>query len=158
LCGGRNGNLLLAERGESSVGKNWISTFIKRRPEIKTKFNRKYDYNRAQCEDPVIIKEWFSLVHTVIAKYGIAENNIYNFDAAGFLMGVIAIAKVVISSETRSRPKTAQLGKRERVLIISGINSYGWTVPPFNTFSGKNRLLAWYEDCDIPRDRWSHNK
>jgi hypothetical protein len=40
-------NLLLAERGASPVGKNWATNFIKRRLEIKTKFNRKYDYKRA---------------------------------------------------------------------------------------------------------------
>jgi hypothetical protein len=46
---------LLIERDASPVGKNWTTNFINRRPEIKSKFNRKYDYQRAQCEDPVII-------------------------------------------------------------------------------------------------------
>ncbi|OAF60932.1 hypothetical protein VC83_02523 [Pseudogymnoascus destructans] len=33
-------DLLLSERGESPVGKNWTTTFIKRRTEIKSKFSR----------------------------------------------------------------------------------------------------------------------
>lgn len=37
------------------VGVNWPSTFVKRRPELKVKFNRKYDYKRALCEDPDVI-------------------------------------------------------------------------------------------------------
>ena len=41
----------------------------------------------------------------MIAEYGIANKDIYNFDEAGFLIGVIAIAKVVISSEVRNRLK-----------------------------------------------------
>ena len=145
-------DLLLAERGASPVGKNWTSNFIKRRTEIKTKFSRKYDYKRAQCEDPVVIREWFRLVRNVVAKYGIAEEDIYNFDEAGFLMGVIATAKVVTSSESRNRPKATQLGNREWVSIIQGINSYGWAIPPFIIFKGQNHLSAWYEDSELPRD------
>ena len=111
-------DLLLSERGESPVGKNWTTNFIKRRTEIKAKFSRKYDYKRAKCEDPKIIQEWFSLVRNVVAKYGILEQDIYNFDEAGFAMGVIATAKVVTSLEAKSRPNTIQPGNREWVLII----------------------------------------
>ena len=45
-------NSLRAERSLGQVGRNWPSTFVKRRPNLKTKFNRKYDYKRALCEDP----------------------------------------------------------------------------------------------------------
>jgi hypothetical protein len=145
-------DLLLAERDAPPVGKNWTSNFIKRRTEIKTKFSRKYDYKRAQCEDPVIIGEWFRLVRNVVMKHGIAEEDIYNFDEAGFLMGVIATAKVVTSSESRNRPKAAQPGNREWVSIIQGINSCGWAIPPYIIFKGQNHLSAWYEDSELPRD------
>src|SRR5450432_447974 len=100
-------NLLLAERDASLVGINWTSNFIKRCTEIKTKFSRKYDYKRAQCEDPDIIQGWFRLVRNTVAKYRILEEDIYNFDEAGFLIGVIATAKVVISAEPRNCLKTA---------------------------------------------------
>ena len=54
----------------------------------------------------------------MVAKYGILEQDIYNFDEAGFAMGVIATAKVVTSLEAKSRLKTTQLGNREWVSII----------------------------------------
>jgi hypothetical protein len=47
---------LLAERYEDPVGQKWAATFVKRRPKLKVKFNRKYDYKRALCEDPEIIQ------------------------------------------------------------------------------------------------------
>jgi hypothetical protein len=109
---------LLAERDASPVGKNWTANFIKRRTELKSRFSRKYDYKRAQCEDPDIIQGWFSLVRNTITKYGVLEQDIYNFDEAGFLMGVITTAKVVTSSEARARPKMAQPGNREWVSVI----------------------------------------
>jgi hypothetical protein len=145
-------DLLLAERDASPVGKNWATNFINRRPEIKSKFNRKYDYKRAKCEDPVIIGDWFRLVLNVKAKYGILDDDVHNFDEAGFQMGVIATARVVTSSEARSRPKSTQPGNREWVSIIQGVNSTGWTIPPVIIFQGENHLSAWYEDNGLPRE------
>jgi hypothetical protein len=40
-------NRLLAERDAPKVGKLWASNFVKRHPEIKTRFYRRYDYRRA---------------------------------------------------------------------------------------------------------------
>jgi hypothetical protein len=48
-------NSLRAKRHMDPVGVNWPSTFVKRQPELKVKFNRKYDYKRALCEDPEVI-------------------------------------------------------------------------------------------------------
>ena len=106
-------DLLLAEHNMSPVGKNWIFNFIHCCTELKTKFSCKYNYKRAQCEDPEIIRGWFQLVQNTIAKYRITEEDIYNFDKAGFLIRVIAIAKVVTNSESRNCSKTAQPGNRE---------------------------------------------
>jgi hypothetical protein len=145
-------DLLLSERDGSPVGKNWATSFITRRTELKAKFSRKYDYKRAKCEDPKIIEGWFSLVRNTIAKYGILEQDIYNFDEVGFAMGVIATAKVVTSSEAKSRPKTIQPGNKEWVSIIQGVNSYGWALPPFIIFKAQNHLSAWYEESGLPHN------
>ena len=48
---------LLTERNGIPIGKNWTTNFTNRHLEIKLRFNRKYDYKRAKCEDLVIIKE-----------------------------------------------------------------------------------------------------
>jgi hypothetical protein len=45
-------NSLRAERNIGYVGLNWLSTFVKRCPNLRIKFNRKYDYKRALCKDP----------------------------------------------------------------------------------------------------------
>jgi hypothetical protein len=49
-------NSLRAERNLGHVGSNWPSTFVRRRPELQVKFNRKCDYKRALCEDPEAIR------------------------------------------------------------------------------------------------------
>jgi hypothetical protein len=125
---------LLAERHRDPVGQNWAATFVKRRPELKVKFNRKYDYKRALCEDPEIIQGWFQLVENMKAKYGILDDDTYNFDEAGFMMGMILTGAVVTSSERQRQLKSVQQGNREWTIVIQGINAMGWSIPPFIIF------------------------
>jgi predicted HTH domain antitoxin len=99
-------NLLLMTRGTTliqTVGKNWVSNYLKRHPEIDSRFSRRYDYKRAKCEDPKIIKEWFNLVQKTILENGIHEDDIYNFDETGFAMGLTATAKVITRADTGGR-------------------------------------------------------
>ena len=139
-------NSLLWVRNREPVGKNWAANFVKRRPELKAKFNRKYDYSRALCEDPEIIEGWFRLVQNMKAKYGILDEDTYNFDETGFIIGVISTRLVVTAAEHQGRPKTVQQGNREWVTAIQGINATGWAIPPFIIFQGKHHLSAWYKE------------
>jgi hypothetical protein len=104
---------LLADRDASCVGKRWVSNFVRRHPDLTTRFNRKYGYQRAKCEDPTLICDWFSLVENTIAKYGIGLADIYNFGETGFMLGVIASGMVVTSAERSGRSKSSQPGNRE---------------------------------------------
>lgn len=56
---------------------------------------------------------WFHVVRNTIAKYGISESDIYNFDKTGFMMGVISTGIVVTSAERHGRPKISSTGKIE---------------------------------------------
>jgi hypothetical protein len=143
---------LLAARGADQVGVHWPRNFVKRTDSLTTCFNRAYDRQRALCEDPALIRQWFELVEQTKAKYGICDEDVYNFDEAGFMMGKITTQLVVTGSERRGRPKSIQLGNREWVTLIAAINAAGWSVPPFLIFAGQYHLSAWYEEAEIPRD------
>ena len=141
---------ILRQRDAPRVGKNWASNFIKRQPELRTRFTRRYNHQRAQCEDPTLIRNWFKLVENTIAKYGIDPADIFNFDETGFMMGIIDSAMVVTHTDKRGKPKTTQPGNREWITVIQGVNSQGWAIPPFIVFAGKNHLANWYQDRTIP--------
>jgi hypothetical protein len=72
-------DLLLKKRSNSNsgsnnqVGRNWVYNFVQRHQALQTRYNRKYDYQRAKYEDPQIIRDWFRLVQNTIAKYSIEE-------------------------------------------------------------------------------------
>jgi len=68
--------------------------------------------------------------------------DIYNFDETGFMMGQITPTMVVTSSDRKGKPKLAQPGNREWVTVIQGVNSQGWTVPPFIIVKGKYHLSS----------------
>jgi hypothetical protein len=64
-------------------------------------------------------------VRNTIAKYGISDADIYNFDETRFMMGVISTAMVVTSSDGRAKAKKVQPGNREWATVIQGVSSQG---------------------------------
>ena len=145
-------NLILKNRNPSrpeTVGQKWVYNFVKRTPQLDSVYNGKFDYQRASCEDVKIIQGWFDLVQETKIKYGVPDEDIWNFDETGFQMGVISTSKVITSSERQGRPRTIQPGNREWVSVIEGINSTGWSIPPFIILSGKVHLTTWYQ-TDMP--------
>ncbi|KAJ0124110.1 Uncharacterized protein HZ326_31474, partial [Fusarium oxysporum f. sp. albedinis] len=145
-------NCLLADRNASPVGMHWANNFIKRQPELKMRFFRRYDYQRAKCEDPTIIRNWFRLVENTIAKYGIQSHDIWNFDETGFMMGMISSGMVVTGSERLGRPRSVQPGNREWITVIQAINAEGWAIAPFIIGAGQNHLANWHEEPTLPCD------
>jgi hypothetical protein len=104
------------------------------------------------CEDPKLIQGWFDFVRNTIAKYGIADADIYNFDETGFMMDQIIALMVIISSNKRGKLKLAQPGNREWATVIQGVNSQSWTVPPYIIVKGQYHLSSWYENDALPKD------
>ena len=148
-------NILLSEHDSTNSqpsGKNWAYKFIKHHPNLKTKYFCQYNYQRAKCEDPKIIREWFNHIQIMIMQYGIAFEDIYNFDETGFAMGLIATAKVVTRAEMIGKPKLIQPRNREWVTSIECINSTGWALPSCIIFKGQVHIQGWYEDETLPKN------
>ncbi|KAI9040871.1 uncharacterized protein KD926_007544 [Aspergillus affinis] len=127
--------LKLFESPESSepafIGERWFRRFINRHEaEIKTNYSKRYDYQRAKCEDPKLIMRWLELVQNTIQKYGILEQDAYNMDETGFQMGVPSTARVVTS--------------------IATISAAGYVLRPQIIFAGKLHQEKWFEA--IPND------
>jgi len=106
-------NRLLREHDTPPIGKRWAHNFIKRQPDLQTRFTRKYNYQRAKYKDPKIISKWFTLVHNFKVKYGILNDNIYNFNKTSFIMGIIMAIIVITTFNSRGRAKQAQPSNQE---------------------------------------------
>lgn len=148
----RKANILLTERVRgtpttpSTVGINWATNFVRRRSELRSDYLRKKDSQRALCEDPSVIQAWFNLVRNVIAKYGVVDDDVWNFDETGFQMGVISTARVVTGSERRGRPVVTQPGNRTWTTVIETIAADGRALDPLIIFAGKVHQEHWFQE------------
>ena len=74
-------NILFSARAESSVNalltvsENWVRKFVNRYKQLQSKYTRKYDYQRALCENYKAMDNWFRLVKNTRAKYSIPRRN-----------------------------------------------------------------------------------
>ena len=92
-------NSILAGCGGCKVGEKWPRNFVNQQAELKTRFNRKYNYQRAKNEDPVALEAWLRMVQATKDQYGILDDDTYNFDETGFMLGVIRSELVVTGTE-----------------------------------------------------------
>ncbi|KAM4067167.1 DDE superfamily endonuclease [Hirsutella rhossiliensis] len=140
----------LTLRGKDPVGENWVRKFVGRHGEIKAKYSRRYDYQRAKCEDPKDPRMVRSSRGDE-TEMGILDEDVYNFDETGFQMGVAATARVLTRSDRRGRAVLTQPGNREWVTVIESINCQGWALPAKVIFQGKLHQASWYES-GVPDD------
>jgi hypothetical protein len=123
-------------------------TLIKRQPQLQSKWNRKFHSQHAKYEDPVAIGACFKLVQETRLAYGVFDENVYNFDETGFLMGVAGTSKVVTSSDTIGHAVVIQPGNRDWVTATECVNALGWSLPPFLILSGKLHQAGWYDGLE----------
>jgi len=145
---------ILATRTKRRVGKLWPYRFVQRRKELRTRFSRAYDFQRALVEDPDELHKWFRLFRNMREKYGVADSDIYNFDETGFMMGIICGHMVVTRADRRGKSKSIQPGNREWATAIACISGDGFDVPPFLVVQGQYHLASWYSEGGLPYD-WS---
>ena len=141
-------NLLLAARETTpvqTVGEKWVYNFVKRHPELSSQFSKRYNYERAKCKDPKIIREWFNLIQKTIIQYGINPDDIYNFNETGFAMGLTSTSRVITRAEYYGRRSCLQPGNREWVTVVECINASGWALPPCIIFKGKVYVEGWFD-------------
>ncbi|EAQ86209.1 hypothetical protein CHGG_07462 [Chaetomium globosum CBS 148.51] len=132
-------NHLLRTRGAPPVGKLWAHRFVKRQPRLSTRRTRRYDYQRAKCEDPKVIGEWFALVQNTRAKYGIVDDDVYNFDETGFMMGMIFPVGLdwIKHFDYHTAPRTKGI---YRLLILDGHESHHST--EFELYCRDNKIIT----------------
>ena len=79
-------------------------------------------------------------MRNVKAKYGILDDDVYNFDETRFIMGIIFPGMVVTTSDGRGKAKLARPGNREWATVIQGVNALGWAIPLFIILAAQYHL------------------
>ena len=145
--------LLEAKNDIQPVGVNWPAKFLSRHPELKTKFVPPLDKERHGAQDPAIIRQWFELYQRARNSFNIEDQDVWNMDEKGFMMGVIAKMRVVISKANKDATMS-QCGNREWVSTIDCISLDGRILPPWIIFKAKAIMKSWAEKLKDMGGQW----
>ena len=95
-------NALAQQRAEEEgnpelgfLGKNWITRFLDRHPDLASKFSSQIDRQRAFASNPVTLRDYFNKFGRLMRKYKFHPQDIYNMDEKGFILGFSSRAKVI---------------------------------------------------------------
>lgn len=101
----------------TKIGKNWVLRFLKRHPQLRGRLSRQLDRDRAKADNVEIIRDFFQKYRSIIEKFKIRPEDIYNFDEKGVMYGQTG-REWVITRRARKVAYVAQDGSRKSVTII----------------------------------------
>jgi hypothetical protein len=95
-----------------------------------------------------------SLARSVVEKYRITADNIYNFDEKGFLMGFGRTMKRIVSRDALKSgriTKAKQDGNREFISILACISAIGKWILPLLIYKGDSGDLrsTWVDEMMV---------
>jgi hypothetical protein len=85
----------MAKGDIQDLGPNWSQRFLKRYPYLKSRFVTPFDKDRIIAEDLDQIRRFFKLFRTTKEKYNIHDDDVYNMDKKGVMIGVLAKLRVI---------------------------------------------------------------
>ncbi|KAK8869161.1 transposase [Apiospora arundinis] len=125
------------------LGKNWIESFLRRHPALRTKRQRRIDSQRINGASTEVIKSWFSTKLRIPQIQAIKPENRHNMDEHGILEGQGGNGLVVGSSELRSIQQK-QPGSRRWTTILECVSALGRAIPPLVIYKGKSVQEQWF--------------
>jgi len=137
---------LLKLKGDTKkLGKNWTTKWLKRYPEMKSKFVPPLDKSRAMAQNAGSIGRYFLLYDQIVQDYDIQLCDTYNMDEKGVMMGIIGENRVIVTKDERWRPKSyvTQCGSREWVSLIAYCSADGRKLPLWVIFKGVKMRTDW---------------
>jgi len=85
----------------ASVGKHWISYFIKRNPRVASMIGRKIEAARAEGATQEAIREFLQLYEQLRVELGIHNEDTWNMDETGKALGGCANTRVLAGSQKK---------------------------------------------------------
>ena len=102
------------------------------------------DKERAMTQNYDILAGWFNLFQSLKEEHEIEIEDIYNMNEKGFMQGIIAKLRVMISKYEKKAHMT-QCDNREWVSLIECISMNERVLKPWIIFKGKVQQKVWYE-------------
>ena len=140
-------NAILKTMGrEIGVAKNWASRWLTRNKKwFHTVRARTLAAERKMSHQKEEFERHFEEFRSTCTEYGIAEEDIWNFDESGFRIGCLA-GRIVITHASTKSVFLADPEQRESITSIECISGGGETIPPMLILSGSVMLEKHFQN------------
>ena len=135
-------NLLRAKGQYTVLGVNWQQSFLDQHPDLQAKYSHILNQFQFFTEETEVFQRWFDLYHSLKIRYGILDEDTYNMDEKGFIIGVAGSVEVIISKYEKQVFVT-QSGNQEWISLIEAISAgSGQKLPLWVIFKASQKLKA----------------
>lgn len=117
------------------VGRDWPTNFLKRHPEYLKIKQKPISLARKQAQDPEALQDWYNRLDSVIEKYEIQPEDMWNFDETGFNIGV-SREKTIVTRDRRRRSFLASAENRDHATLLETVSAVGDSIPPIIILAG----------------------
>jgi hypothetical protein len=100
----------------------WVSQFLNRNKHLLTaRWTAGMDRNCYKADSKDKYKAYFKLQHNKMREYKVEEENVYNMDEKGFLMGITRRSKRVFPGSFGSKRESL---RRSKMGLVNGLLSW----------------------------------
>lgn len=122
---------------DKPLGVNWHEGFEDRHPDIRKILSSALDRQRALSNTVTGYEIYWENLVSIIIKYNIPPENIWNFDEKGFIIGLCG-RYIVYCRRSRENPgRLPQTGNRQSTTDGETISAAGKVIPPYIINRGK---------------------
>jgi len=130
----RNGLSGALKDDSDKVGRDWVSGFLCRHPEISIRTPEATSAARARGFNKVSVGKFFDLLETVFDKHHFAPNNIYNVDETGMTTVQGKGSKILALKGRRQVGCLTSAERGQLVTMVACMSVTGAFVPPLFIF------------------------
>jgi hypothetical protein len=129
----------------------WVTRFINRHSiDLASHWTTGIDAVRHYADSGYKYKLYFDLLHQKIVEHEVEQENTYNMDKKGFMIGVLGRTKRVFSKQTwieKGVRAPIQDGNREWITVLASVCADGSALPPTLIYQAKNGAIrdTWVE-------------
>jgi hypothetical protein len=135
-------------------GKNWVSRFVNNhRDQLSSEYLAAFDLCRKKADNWFMINRYFNMIEEKFKKHEYRQENVYNMDEKGFLIGVVNKTRRIFTRSWKEQGKlkgAAQDGNRTWVTLLACVCADGTSLPPTLIYPSESSeiLDSWLDDYD----------
>jgi hypothetical protein len=139
---------LLKEKGDTrELGSCWQGAFLRRHPELKSKFVTPRDRKRYLAQSRDNFLHWFNMYLQQKRQHQVHDDDTWNLDEKGVMMGIAGKVRVILSKYEKN-PYSTHPGNREWVTSTECCSLSGRRLGSWTIFKGKTQQKKWFQTME----------